>query len=132
MEGGERLGEQSVLIPRDLFRDSFARRWVFDLSIGHRPPIQLTDPTQPPEARSTARKRSGFLSVIAVDVGTHVQDRLPFRWGELDGWRYNERKNIPVADRGFAPVADGATGRSPKATRRAPSEAFSSQIVRHA
>src|SRR5665213_4572870 len=42
------------------FRDRYAQEWELDLKIEPCPPIEATDPTLPPAARSAARKTEGL------------------------------------------------------------------------
>lgn len=47
------------------FRDTYAQEWDLDLIVEDCPPIEATDPTLPPAARSAARKTEGLRLALA-------------------------------------------------------------------
>ena len=47
------------------FRDRYAKEWDLDLIVEHCPPIEATDETLPPAARSAARKTEGLKLALA-------------------------------------------------------------------
>src|ERR1700754_2365913 len=47
------------------FRDRYGKEWELDLRIEACPPIETTDPTLPPAARSAARKTEGLKLALA-------------------------------------------------------------------
>jgi len=47
------------------FRERYAKEWKLDLLVGLCPPLEETDPTLPPAARSAARKTIGLANLIA-------------------------------------------------------------------
>jgi sulfate adenylyltransferase subunit 2 len=47
------------------FRERYAKEWDLDLLIENCPPIESTDPTLPPAARSAARKTEGLRLALA-------------------------------------------------------------------
>ncbi len=56
------------------FRERYAKEWNLDLIVEHCPPIETTDPTLPPAARSAARKTEGLKLALAkhgFDGGHH-------------------------------------------------------------
>ncbi len=46
------------------FRDRYTREWNLNLLLEHCPPVEATDPTLPPAARSAARKTLGLRMAI--------------------------------------------------------------------
>jgi sulfate adenylyltransferase subunit 2 len=46
------------------FRDRYTREWNLNLLLEHCPPVEATDPTLPPAARSAARKTLGLKMAI--------------------------------------------------------------------
>ena len=46
------------------FRDRYTREWNLNLLLEHCPPVEATDPTLPPAARSAARKTLGLKTAI--------------------------------------------------------------------
>ena len=54
------------------FRDRYVGEWGLDLIVRDCPPIEETDPTLPPAARSAARKTAGLKAVIAEHGFTGV------------------------------------------------------------
>jgi sulfate adenylyltransferase subunit 2 len=46
------------------FRDRYSREWNLNLILEHCPPVEATDPTLPPAARSAARKTLGLKAAI--------------------------------------------------------------------
>src|SRR5690606_18210575 len=59
VDTGKKFAEMYV------FREHHAKEWNLDLLVEHCPPIESTDPTLPPAARSAARKTEGLRLALA-------------------------------------------------------------------
>jgi len=77
------------------FRDRYAKEWSLNLLLEHCPPIEETDPTLPPAARSAARKTEGLKRAIAKHGFT----------GIIAGIRRDE-ESVRAKERVFSPRGD--------------------------
>jgi len=86
------------------FRDRYEKEWNLDLRRGECPPVEETDPTLPPAARSAARKtaglktmldKEGFTGVIAGirrdEEGTRAKERVFSPRGEQNTWDFRDQ-----------------------------------------
>ncbi len=102
------------------FRERYAAEWQLDLIIGDCPPVEATDPTLPPNARSAARKTAGLAALIeqhqlaAVAAGirrdeqaTRAKERVFSPRGATHRW---DVRNQPPEfwDQFVAPIEPGA------------------------
>src|SRR5271167_2585787 len=74
------------------FRDRYSREWNLNLILEPCPPVEATDPTLPPAARSAARKTLGLRDAIAKH-GLH---------GIIAGIRRDE-ESVRAKERVFSP-----------------------------
>jgi len=77
------------------FRDRYSREWNLNLILEPCPPVEATDPTLPPAARSAARKTLGLRDAIAKH-GLH---------GIIAGIRRDE-ESVRAKERVFSPRGD--------------------------
>src|ERR1041384_3896811 len=77
------------------FRDRYSREWNLNLILEQCPPVEATDPTLPPAARSAARKTLGLKAAIEKH-GFH---------GIIAGIRRDE-ESVRAKERVFSPRGD--------------------------
>lgn len=86
------------------FRAEYAEKWKLNLLVGKCPPVEETDPTLPPAARSAARKSAGlrrfidahqFTGIIAGirrdEEGTRAKERVFSPRGTSGEWDVQEQ-----------------------------------------
>jgi len=78
------------------FRDTYAGKWGLDLAVRYCPPVEESDPSLPPAARSAARKTAGLKAAM---------QEFGFR-GIFAGIRRDEQATR-AKERYFSPRADG-------------------------